>query len=165
MEAMAVAVNKTLYVRDEDAPVWDKARDLVGDKLSSFLTNHLKEFVASKEAVSAGFHRITLKFREKGKLPRHIAFHGRWLVPPGDQWDAEGGLQNDYYALALTAKNNIAIFNFYGEDLPDENDVFPWGFFEVFSSFEEAAKQASIPPTLLALGMERKGIVIEEWDI
>lgn len=164
-----MAVNKTLYVRDEDAPIWDKARELVGDKLSTFVMNHLKQFVASKEAATGGFHRIVLTYREQGRLPRSKAFFGRWIIhpespweqPQGDNWGNESG-PPDLYAVAITSKNNIVVFNFY--DLTDEGR-YRYGDLNVFESFDEALTHSDIPNDLIATAMENLGVEVEELDI
>jgi hypothetical protein len=157
-----MAVNKTLYVKDEDAPVWDKARELVGDKLSLFLTNHLKVFVAQKEASLRGFQRIVLQFTYKG-LPRAMAFNGRWLIPPAKPFVAKmdnGG--DDNYAVAITGKSNVVVFNFIGTET---TSGYCWGNLISFGSFEEASRNEAFPDHLIEEAMKIHGIEIEELDI
>ena len=50
----ARGMNKTLYIREEDAAIWDRARELTGEKLSNFLTQLLKAYVAEQEAKALG---------------------------------------------------------------------------------------------------------------
>jgi hypothetical protein len=45
---------KTLYVTDEDAPVWNEAKRLIpfheGKSLSAYLTEHLRKYVEKHKA-------------------------------------------------------------------------------------------------------------------
>jgi hypothetical protein len=164
--AETMAVNKTLYVRDEDAPVWEKARELVGEKLSSFLTNYLKGFVSEKEAEAAGFERIPLNFREEGGLPRAVAFSGRWLIDPEESFDDDaidfGPLHKPTcYGVAVTPKKNVAVFRFRGGKGND--GFYVWGVFDVVGSFELAAERYS--SEVIATAMKRMGIKVQELDI
>src|SRR6476469_9967204 len=159
---------RTVYVREEDQPVWDKAKEVIGDSLSSYLTTHLRSLVASHEAAAHGTERIVLTFRDEG-IPRTKAFYGRWLIPPDkpfEQW-AWDSFRNDYdrsepptlFAVALTARNRIAVFRFGDR----KNDgTFNWGNLWSFNSFEEANSDSDVPSDLMASAMEVRGIPVEE---
>jgi len=151
---------RTLYVREEDQSVWDKAKEIVGDSLSNYLTTHLRTLVASHEAATRGTERIVLTFRDAG-LPRTKAFYGQWLIPPDKPF---AGRARSLYAVALTAKNRIAVFRF-GERKTD--GTFTWGNLCSFDSFEEADADldSDIPNGLMASAMEVRGVPIEELDI
>lgn len=155
-----MAVNKTLYVRDEDAPVWERARELADEKLSAFLTKYLRDFVQGEEAKAAGFERILLRFREHGRLPQSIAFHGKWLIAPNENWQADGPTDAPAHAVALTAKKKVLVFSFF-RDSPD--GPFTSGHYVVFNSFEDASWKA--PQDVIATAMERMGIEVQELDI
>jgi hypothetical protein len=51
---IAVAKNKTLYVYEEDASIWDEAKRLLafyrGKRLSTYLTEHLRKYVREEKA-------------------------------------------------------------------------------------------------------------------
>src|SRR5665213_110800 len=55
---IGISVNKTIYVRDEDVPTWEKAKGLAGDKLSPIIASALKRYVAEEEWKQKGFERI-----------------------------------------------------------------------------------------------------------
>lgn len=42
-------VNKTIYIKPEDANLWDRARELSHGKLSAVLMEALREYVLKKE--------------------------------------------------------------------------------------------------------------------
>jgi len=45
---------KTIYVKAEDLPVFERAEELGGDSLSAVIAEALKRFVERKEAEAAG---------------------------------------------------------------------------------------------------------------
>jgi hypothetical protein len=161
---------RTLYVREEDQAVWDKAKEVVGDSLSNYLTTHLRKLVVSYEAAAHGTERILLTFREDG-IPRTKAFYGRWLISPDKPFEkfAWDSFRDDYdrsdstfYSVALTVKNRVAVFRF-GERKSD--GTFTWGSLLSFDSFEEANSDPEIPSDLIASAMEVRGVPVEELDI
>lgn len=42
-------MNKTIYIKDEDGPIWDRARELTHGKLSALIMGDLKAFVLEAE--------------------------------------------------------------------------------------------------------------------
>ena len=100
-------MNKTLYIRDEDVPLWDRARELAGDKLSPVVVESLKRFVAEEEARPKGFERIVLEFddaKDNGK-PKRKAFSGRWIYSETEplEIDDEQGESRYVFCIAETA--------------------------------------------------------------
>lgn len=159
-------MNKTLYLRDEDSAVWDRARELAGEKLSPVIVTGLKRFIAEKEteeALAKGFCRIEVSFNdsEEHGIPKKKAFTGRWIFPPylPDKWTSEQGIEY-YYALALTARGSVVVYSWrsYSENPKDAER------FRVFSSLEEAAAVLDLNSTVRR-AMETVGILVEELDI
>jgi hypothetical protein len=159
-------MNKTVYLRDDEVPVWEKARELSGDKLSPVIVAALKEYIDKTEAEKRGFERIVIGFRdsEDNGLQKKKAFFGRWIIPPGDKWHAvDDDGSSSYPNVAETAKGNLVIhereFRFDGAG--DEYTIERFGVFESFSemaannSFRYAAYEAN----------KRRGVPIEELDI
>jgi hypothetical protein len=168
----ATRKTRTIYVREEDQPIWDEAKDIVGESLSAYLTNHLRTMISAHEAAAAGSQRILLSFRESG-IAKTKGFYGRWLISPEKPFavwhlDINGDEDPSYppnrYAVAITAKNNIVVFKF-GERERKENGKFDWGELRVFDSFEMANTHEEIPLGLIAEAMEVLGVEVEELDI
>jgi hypothetical protein len=158
----AMAVNATLYVRDEDAAVWDRAKEVIGESLSSYLTSHLRSIVNSDKAAANGNERILLRFRENS-LPKQVAFNGKWIIAPEarffqDDWDES----RTYFALAITAHNRVAVFRFDGQK---EDGTFPGARLTSYDTFEMANMSSDVPSELIANAMEIRGIPVEELDI
>jgi hypothetical protein len=157
---------RTLYVREEDQEIWDQAKELVGDSLSMYITNHLKALVASEKAAQKGFERIVLKFTH-GKIPQAKAFYGRWIISPQQpfrtQYRDDLSWETSNYAVATTAKNKVVIFVFrkekYGEESYDQASM------HVLDSLEELAVTSEFAPNLVGEVMKRLGIEIQELDI
>src|SRR5258705_13417546 len=106
-------MNKTLYLKDEDGPIWDRARELSNDKVSQIIVSALKNFVAQREAEAAGYERIVVEYNDAhdGGRPRGKAFFGRWLIPPIERFQPGGPLTADlyWYAVGETAKGGVVI--------------------------------------------------------
>lgn len=165
-----MGLNKTLYIKDEDASVWEESREYFRDTLTSFLTQQLKVGMLAKRAEAQGFERIILSFREEG-IPRTKAFYGRWLISPDHPFTEENYDFDEHHkqvkvtvrnAVAVTARNRIVVFMF-GEQ--KEDGTFTWGSLDVFDSFEEANSCPHIPSDLIATAMEIMGVPVEELDI
>jgi hypothetical protein len=159
-------MNKTIYVRDEDAPVWDRAKELAGDKLSPVIMDGLKRFVTEKEAEEAemkGFERIVVRFNdsEDRAIPKAKAFNGKWIFPPTKPFKQsnEQGDNLYYSAVALTAKG-AAVFYTWEEDHEGRGC---YGF-TVFPSLEDAAGEQRVKWAAIQ-AMEVLGVPVEELDI
>lgn len=62
--------NKTIYVRDEDLPTYERAEELGKDSLSAVIAEALRRYIAAEEARAEG-------------MEEHVLEVGRW----GDQQD------------------------------------------------------------------------------
>jgi hypothetical protein len=163
-------INKTLYIKDEDAAVWDEAKNLIREPLSHFLSNHLRSVIASRKAERGGFGRIVLNFNENGSKAKSQAFFGRWILPPNAAWTPGPSQPLEQYAVAITAKGNIVFFNFGTSKLPENDAFFTWGMLHVFESWDRAAAAQKngnkiLPGQLVAKAMQAVGVLTEELDI
>ena len=128
-------MNKTLYVRDEDAPVWEKAQGLADGKLSSLVTNYLKRYVATQEAATKGYERIVLRLHEN-EIPKAYAFQGRWIIPLNEPFVVpEYNGPPNCYAVAETPKKNFVFLTFMDDaeenSKSDTDRYIYWGGFNV----------------------------------
>jgi hypothetical protein len=165
-------MNKTLYVKDEDGPIWDKARELTGDKLSQFIMDKLRAFVSEREGQEQGRERIVLRFYEEN-LPRAKAFTGRWIFPPGEPFisyeSVNGNIVQPHYLVAETAKGNFAVLEYH--KLPEPNDEgnatidghYRFSTFYVVNSVEHMSYEIS--SVLASEVMKRMGVEVQELDI
>jgi hypothetical protein len=159
-------MNKTIYIRDEDIEVWNRARELSGDKLSPVIVAGLKRFIKEKEAEESeakGFERIEVFFNDSTNhnIPKRKAFQGRWVFSQKEPFKTtyEDESFIDHHALALTAKGNVAVLTWRGDNASR------WGErFYVFPSLEAAA--AYEDTNLVARqAIKLIGVPIEELDI
>ena len=158
-------MNKTLYIRVEDAPIWEKAQGLADGKLSSLVTNYLKSYVATKEGAAKGYERIVLRLYED-EIPKAYAFQGRWIIPPNKPFIVVNNHDSpdDCYAVAETPKHNFVFLSWmgiYGDSDPD--GYFELDRFDVADSLEN--KPEHIPASVIAEAMKRMGIAVQELDI
>jgi hypothetical protein len=157
-------VNKTIYVREDDGAIWGRARELAGEKLSPVIVAALRRFVAEKEAESAGFEKILLRFDDANDsyLPKAKSFYGRWIIPPDERfvdWSADNGSRH-HAAVAVTPKNKVVLYA-WGSKNGEPDDDFS---FQVFDSFSQAAAQ-DVSGAPIREAVERIGVPVEDLDI
>src|SRR5438045_373533 len=103
-------MKKTLYVRDEDEPIWERARELFGETLSPLIAQQLKLSIQAKEARDAqgkGFQRIVIEYSDSANnhMPTKKAFVGWWIFPPDaplEGYDRNLSPEGPEYAVATT---------------------------------------------------------------
>lgn len=165
-------VNKTIYVRDEDVSLWNRAKELAGDKLAPVIMDGLRSYVIGKERERQGFERIELHFRDSqtNNLPTAKAFFGRWIFPrekplsePCSQVFEIIAGATDKYAIAQTAKNRFAVLSWRErqQQLQQLRDNFSFRIFEDLDDLKNSALSAQ----LKAAVMEKLGVQVEELDI
>ncbi|HME59185.1 MAG TPA: hypothetical protein VKF63_12660 [Terracidiphilus sp.] len=159
-------MNKTIYIRDEDEPTWDRARELTGAKgVSSVIVEGLKDFILKKEAEEAeakGFQRITVKFNdaEAHHIPRIKAFHGKWIIPltKPEKVESEDGYRRWSYSVAITAKGAAVVY--WVEEEADTRGQ----YFRIYPSLEFAAADPRVN-WAARIAIEALGVPVEELDI
>lgn len=71
----------TLYVKDSDRPIWERARELLGEEsLSAFVTEAISLLVARREAEAKGMRSIELHLGTGTTDFPTVTFWGRELV-------------------------------------------------------------------------------------
>jgi predicted TIM-barrel fold metal-dependent hydrolase len=158
-------MNKTVYIRDEDVHVWDRARELAGDKLAPVIVAGLKRFITEKEAEqvqSKGFERIVVSFNDSTAhgIPKVKAFHGKWVFSPEKPLTAcsEEGDRSFSCAVAISAKG-AAVFYWWEED--EHGRAYQ---FKIFPSLESAAADSDVNWAACRV-IRELGVPVEELDI
>lgn len=79
--------NKTIYVSDDDLPLFERAQELSGANLSSAIVRALRRFIEIEEARQGGSDEITVIVNTEG-AHRRKRFLGqrlvRWVQPTAD---------------------------------------------------------------------------------
>lgn len=161
-------VNKTIYVRDEDLPIWDKAKEYAGDKLAPIIMDGLRTFVNGRAASAQGFERVEVRYEDAKDhyIPKAKAFYGRWIFPPDnpiktyEEDEGSGYCSTSNCAIAFTAKSNVVIYSWRTDsDSPKFNERF-----EIYESLEAAAKEPRLN-SAIRQAIENIGVRVEELDI
>lgn len=158
-------MNKTIYIRDEDIPIWDRAKELAGEKLAPVIMDGLRDYIARKEAeelTAKGFERIQVSFYDgdANGMRKSRAFYGKWIFPVSKPLD--GSTSDDYsqyYAVAMTAKGAFVIIHWTADR---EGESFKR--FRVYQSLEVAAHDAEVCWAAIKANDEL-GVAVEELDI
>lgn len=170
----ATGTRRNIYVRAEDAALWDRAEQLAGESLSQLIADQLRRYVADRESEVQGLERIVLDAVVKGEVPpgpwekgevRRVAFYGRWLV--GTEHAISDGDMH-FYRVALTKQGKIAVLvrdMAWGHDLPDGRSAGDPPQLKVYDSLG-AADHDGIPHFVLDLAATALGTqLIDELDI
>lgn len=124
---------RTIYVRDEDEALWDRAKELSGEEsLSSIIAEALKKLISEKEDPS--MENIVVEEWDGGK-PFKKSFWGKWLVK-------ENITLHGKWSVALTRNNRFAIYRHPNQIPPYESKLY------VVDHLDEADSDL-IPPTVL----------------
>jgi hypothetical protein len=160
-------MNKTVYLRDEEVPIWEKARELSGDKLSPVILTALRTFIAAKESENTGYERILVEFNDANDhmLPKKNAFYGKWIISPNDRHveTYESRDQQDIYFVAETAKGNVVVIK-YSEGVDNGDHWVSGKKFLVFASFHDAAANEEVNSAILK-AVKLRGVPVQELDI
>jgi hypothetical protein len=153
-------MNKTVYLRDEEVPIWERARELSGDKLSPVILGALRAFIVRTEAELRGFERIEVAFKDGADhdLPKRKAFFGRWIIHPQKPFKEEIDEFSYSTAIAETAKGGVVVLEHREGPERDRSD------FSVFPSFEKAAAVNGLNVAVCA-ALQIRGVPVEELDI
>jgi hypothetical protein len=162
-------MNKTIYLPDDEADTWEKARRLANDRLSPVILRALKEYIMTKEAEvaeKAGFERIEVEFDDSDDngLPKRKAFRGKWLIPAEKplRITVDEAISREY-AVAITAKGNVVVYLW--NQFEDETGATPCDHkFLVFPSLEVAAEAGEVNYAIRE-AVRKRGVPIEELDI
>jgi hypothetical protein len=161
-------MNKTLYIRDEDGPTWDRARELAGEKLSPVIVAALKRFVADREAELKYMERIEIPYSDTkdGNRPAVKAFYGRWLIKPEEKYEP-ASIFPYCCAVGVSAKGGIVVFEW---TRLTTTATHPDGQLYLYSSFE-AARTDNTGITGFGIrialheAIKRQGLIVEQLDI
>ena len=144
-------MNKTLYVKDSDAPIWEQAEKLAVNGMSSLVTMLLKSYVDQHPAPDEqGLTTIMVECRHRfgcegwSKNEAHPvkkSFVGRWLIPPEENLteeypstEAHPGLPM-FFAIAQTKKGAIAV---HEGDATGNDGWSELNHYRTFEEFKEA---------------------------
>ncbi len=98
--------NKTIYVSDTDLPLFEEAKNMAGEALSSVIARALREYVGKHQKKAEGMKEITVKVGSSGQErdQRFVGVEiGKWSGLSDDKvWLMEAKIYR-------TQKNNWAI--------------------------------------------------------
>ncbi|MBU6389360.1 EXLDI protein [Patescibacteria group bacterium] len=98
---------KTIYVSEQDSPVFEEARTVAGENLSSIIVRALREFLARQRQKESGFKEIAVRTGSRSSA-REQCFYGTKIGDwRGFSDDRQWWMQAHIYT---TQKNNWAVY-------------------------------------------------------
>ncbi len=160
-----MAPNKTIYVREADREVWEKAEKLAGGSVSGLIADALRRYVEEegmkRSMTTEVIKPIEVRLGGHERPLRTVRFVGEWLVWPDEDASrtTEPGYDaGAYYGVALTENGNIAVYCAHVNGGFDTT-------LEVYSSIE-AAEGAGVPPDIMGAAASKLGPnYVQERDI
>jgi len=144
-----VSPNKTLYIRDVDVAIWeraekaaDRARQPISQLVTGLLRNHLEQLETADD-------EITVDMRDKDGREWTEAFRGQWLIKPNDD-NRFGSDAGACYGIAQTAKGKIAVYQYH------VNDGWPPGL-HVYDDLDEAQEELGLDDESIAAAASAMG--------
>ena len=135
--------NKTIYIREEDLPIFEEAEKLGGDSLSAVIAEAVKRFVSVKKAEAGGMeeHNLTAgTLRSVGNDDiRQIRFVGRLLA----EADVYHGQTNDRrdrgtnYRIYQTQAGKILVWWKNWTRWDGENDLLDYAVFDTLPGYDD----------------------------
>jgi EXLDI family protein len=108
--------NKTIYISQNDVPVFEQAQQIAGEALSSVIAKALREYVARHQERDKGMKEVSVKVGAKGseREQRFIASYlGKWKGLSEDKaWWLEAGIyrtQKGNWAVYLEHKGKTSV--------------------------------------------------------
>src|SRR5438067_1859769 len=105
LEEMEVVMpNKTIYVSDDDLPLYLRAQELAGGNLSAAIAGALRRYVEVEEGRLAGYEEITL--RVGPGVGREQRFSGVLL----GEWGHSTGRRVELFRVYRTRKGKFVVY-------------------------------------------------------
>lgn len=101
--------NKTIYVADDDLPLFQRAQELVGGNLSGAVVTALKRFIELEEGKLEGFEEIVLRVGHNGA--RQVRFQGALLAEHRDAGDE----RMEHVRVFRSRKNKFVLHEQYAK--------------------------------------------------
>ncbi len=85
----ALVPNKTIYVSEDDQPLYQKAQELAGGNLSAAISSALRRYVEAEDARNVGYEEIILKVGfGAGRKVRFLGvLLGEWFTSQGERFE------------------------------------------------------------------------------
>ncbi|WP_280232400.1 EXLDI protein [Nocardia cyriacigeorgica] len=107
--------NKTIYVADDDLPLFQRAQELVGGNLSGAVVTALRRFIELEEGKQEGFDDIVLRVGHNGV--RQVRFEGALL----GEWRDVNDTRMEHIRVFRSRKGKFVLHSQYSnwDDLTD----------------------------------------------
>lgn len=171
-------MQKTIYIRDEDIPLFERAQEITKESLSWVLSEALRDYVRKIETEQQGFTTITIKIG-KDLTPsgsgtyRKIRFIGRLVAERkttlqdriryvgGDDWELYRTLKGGWVVIRERWESDYEQTMFY-----TTREYWTAKTEEELRLLNDENGEPLVPSDLIEIGLQNTGYdLIEELDI
>lgn len=152
--------NKTIYVKESDLPLFEKAEALAGENLSSTIAEALRRFVEAEEAKGEGLTEQEIEvgvFSSQGSDDtRKIKFIGKKIADATvfSGQTSDGKDRGTDYALYLTKKGKFLLHRKYWSCWQGEDGDASYSICDSLTELADSVPGSLIQDAGEALGMD-----------
>ncbi|MFF0528192.1 EXLDI protein [Nocardia amikacinitolerans] len=112
--------NKTIYVADDDLPLFQRAQELVGGNLSGAVTTALRRFIELEEGRQEGYEEVVLRVGHNGV--RQVRFAGALL----GEWRDLNDERTEHVRVFRSRKGKFVLHAQYSNwsEFPSDTNIF-----------------------------------------
>lgn len=155
-------MRKNIYVRDEDATLFEKAEAIGGESLSAVIAEALRRYVAAEEAKAEGMQEIVIEVgtwhSEGADDTKRLKFTGRKIA--GGRTFSTGDSRGTDYELYLTGKGKILAWRENWSRWQGESTS---ASYEVYDNLEQTLAGGVVPGGLVQEAAEAMDVELVEY--
>lgn len=168
--------NKTIYIRDEHVPIYEKAESLGGENLSATIAEALRRYIAIEEAKAGGLEEIEIVvgawYNQGVDNTRKVKFRGRKLAE-GTRYTGQTSDRQDRgtdWSVYQTQAGKIVVRWKHWTRWEKESDMADYAILDYLPGYREAVRgrmfgdyEDEIPGDILAEAAKGLGQEMAEW--
>jgi len=144
--------NKTIYVREGDRELWERAEKMAGGSLSGLLAEALRRYIAERESTgNDDADEIIVEIESRGRMLKK-RFYGRWLVDPSEEirTGEPGHDAAMAWGVAVSRMGKIVVYTYHVNDGSKR-------WLDYYDSLDEAEKDV-LPADIAGMAADELGI-------
>jgi len=166
--------NKTIYVKEEDLPIYERAAKIAGDSLSGVIADALKEYVLRKDIEGAGIKETIIEIgtwrSDEDKDTKKVIFEGEKLAELTEYDEPNDKTSGTDWELYKTKKGKYLVYRYKWSHGEKESNHAEYFIINTLPKTSEPVKaedgqKITLPNKLIQKALRGAQIVVERLDI